>query len=359
MIPFKQIVALLLISIPLLAVAQKAIPDQEKDAVIDQIQVLIDSNYVFMDQVDYVNHALDSLNRTGKYDDITDYQAFAKALTEDLVGITNDKHFVVAYNPELIKSRRARRERMHETQESEAEEAEETIDWNQWYAMKENFGFEKIEILAGNIGYIKFTFWQPLAWVQPTIDATMGFVANTDALIIDLTSNQGGYSPTDSYLGSFFFGEDPFLWMSSYNRPTEETSVDSTFQQIGGARYLNKPVLILVSDQTFSLAEQFAYSMKHFDRAKIVGQVTAGAAHAIDFLEVNDNFGVQVPVQYSIHPVTQTDWEGTGVTPDIITSKEEALKAAHLDALDRLIETAEYDNQIKKYKEIKQELNKF
>lgn len=226
----RQILILLLIISPFVTSAQETIPENEKDAVIERIKVLIDSNYVFIDKVEYVNNSLDRLKGTDKYTEAKEYKDFAEVLTEGLVGITKDKHFKVQYNPKFIKARRERRRRQAEREnEEEVENEEEEIDWNLWYAQKENFGFEKVEILDGNIGYIKFTFWQPLDWAKPTIDATMGFVANTDALIIDLTENQGGYSPTDSYLGSYFIDEEPILWSSSYNRPTEETSTDSTF----------------------------------------------------------------------------------------------------------------------------------
>lgn len=352
-----KISTLLLILTPALLFAQPKLQNDEKDAVIEGIKTLIHSNYVFIDRVEYVNNALDSLHQTGKYDDITDSKDFAKVLSDDLVAITKDKHFKVQYSPELLKSRRERAKRQEEQRDTE-EVDPEAIDWNEWYARQENFGFTKVEILDGNIGYMKLNFWHHLAWVESTIDATMGFLTNTDALIIDLRENQGGYSPTDTYLGSYFFDAQPKLWMSSYNRPTGETSSDSTFQELGGARYLDKPVYILVGEQTFSLAESFAYSMKHFGRATIIGKTTPGAAHGINFLAANDNFGVQVPVQYNIHPVTKTDWEGTGVRPDINTSPNEALKIAHLEALDRLIDHADRERIIERYHKIKKDVSR-
>lgn len=360
----KQVLTLFLISITSLSYSQVTISNIEKDAVIEKIKELIDSNYVFIDKVKFINNALDGLNSTGKYHDIKDYKAFALVLTEDLVEITKDKHFKVQYNPGFIKSNREQRRRQAETENSskpQEEKKEERIDWNLWYAKKENYGFEKVEILGGNIGYIKLNFWQPIDWVKPTIDATMKFITNTDALIIDLTENQGGYSPTDSYLGSYFFDEEAVLWTSSYNRSTGVTDTKYTFKEIGGERYSNKQVYILVSENTFSLAEQFAYSMKHFGKAIIIGQTSAGAAHGIYFPEINDNFSIQLPTSRSIHPVTKTDWEGTGVIPNINVSISEALKTAHLKALNEQIESLKKQTVVgpilKRYDKIKAEIN--
>lgn len=359
----KQILILLLIISPITTYSQENISENEKNATIESIKELIHTNYVFANRTKYFNNSLDSLNLTGKYNDIIEYKDFADALTVDLVEITNDKHFKVQFNPELVKSRRENLRRQQEiVADKEIENnIEEEIDWNLWYAKKENFGFEKVAILGGNIGYIKLNFWEQLDWVKPTIDATMGFVANTDALIIDLTENQGGYSPTDSYLASYFFDEEPRLWISSYERRSEETESVSTFQEIGGERYLNKSIFILVSENTFSLAEQFAYGLKHFNKATIIGQTSAGAAHSIDFMEVNENYLIQLPIGRSIHPVTKIDWEGTGVIPNINTSNSETLKTTHLKALNEQIESLKKQTIVgpilKRYDNIKAEIN--
>ncbi|WP_422859213.1 S41 family peptidase [Flagellimonas sp. S174] len=363
---FRFSLLIVVILLPLSTYTQESLPKNEKKTVITSVKELIDSNYVMVNLIETINHSLDSIYGSGKYSSISKQEDFAKTLTEDLVKISKDKHFKVQYNPELIQSRREWFQRQQEQLEEddpdiegeqENESDEEYIDWNFWYAEKENFGFEKVEILDGNIGYVKLTFWQPLDWVRATMDATMGFVANTDALIIDLTENQGGYSPSDSYLGSYFFEENPIKWTSSFNRPLGETTDVFTFQEIGGNRYLNKPIFILVSEETFSLAEQFAYSMKHFKKAIIVGQNTAGAAHAIDFIEINDNFAIQLPIVKHIHPVTKTDWEGIGVIPHRNAKVDEALKVAYLAALDKLLVNTEYDKLKEKYSTLKKEVN--
>lgn len=358
----KQILSIvLLLLMPISGYCQEGISISEKQTVLENIKKLIGRNYVFADRVLLINNSIDSLNLSGKYDSIEEYDSFAVILTDDLVAITKDLHFKVQYNPEFIKSNRERRASRAEPNQQDVSEPEvKPIDWNLWYAQKENFGFDKVEILGGNIGYIKMNFWQPIDWVKPTIDATMKFISNTDALIIDLTDNQGGYSPTDSYLGSYFFEGESKLWISSYDRSTGETKDVFTFEEVGGKKYLDKPVFILVSEKTFSLAEQFAYCMKHFNKAQIVGQTSSGAAHAIIFPEVNENFSIQLPSSRSIHPVTKVDWEGTGVIPNTTTSLSEALTTAHLSALDIIIEGLEKQKPVgpilERYNKVRSEL---
>lgn len=241
------------------AASKPVLTAEDKRGVIQRIKALIATDYVFADQVEPVNAALDQKSATVSYRDTQTHEAFAEALTNDLVAITADKHFKVGYRPDLIKERRARSERTA----SDARDTPAETDWNLWYAAQKIFGFEEIEILPRNVGYVKLTFFQPLDWMRPSIDAAMAFVANTNALILDLSSNGGGYAPSDSYLGSYFFDREPTLWATNVDRPSQETTTASTFRDLGAPRYGDRPVVVLTSEKTFSLGEQFAYSMKH------------------------------------------------------------------------------------------------
>ena len=50
----------------------------------------------------------------------------------------------------------------------------------------------------------------------------------------------------------------------------------------------------------------------------------------------DDNFAVFVPVGRAINPITKTNWEGTGVTPDVEISSTKALTKAHILALEKI-----------------------
>lgn len=341
--------------------AQNILTSAEKDTVIAGIKAGIESEYVFIQAVEELNRTIDELDRSGKYDEINDYPIFAQTLTSDLVAATNDKHFAVGYNPDFVAAMRKRRETAAVTKEDQASPeneqlAENTVDWNRWYGLQDNLGFKKVEVLDGNIGYMQITFFQPLDWTRSIIDSTMGFVANTDALILDLRKNGGGYSPADSYLGSFFFDDKPVLWMSGYSRSEDEPELTFTSSTVGGPRYLDKPVYILVSDQSFSLAEQFSYSMKHHGKATLIGATTSGASHSINVVDVSDNFILQVPNSYSRHPVTKSNWEGVGVMPDIETIEEKAFNQAYLEALDALESSATHERQRERYRQVREQL---
>jgi len=88
------------------------------------------------------------------------------------------------------------------------------------------------------------------------------------------------------------------------------------------------PVYILASHNTFSGGEDFSYGMQKANRAIIVGETTGGGAHPQMPFSVGQGFVISIPYARSLNPVTKTDWEGTGVIPDVKEKAQNALLAA-------------------------------
>ena len=70
-----------------------------------------------------------------------------------------------------------------------------------------------------------------------------------------------------------------------------------------------------------------------------MGENTRGGAHPGGAQRINDNFAIWIPSGRAINPITKTNWEGTGVAPDVPTTASDALKAAHVLALKKIQET--------------------
>jgi hypothetical protein len=103
---------------------------------------------------------------------------------------------------------------------------------------------------------------------------------------------------------------------------------------------------VLTSGYTFSAAEEFTYNVKNLERGTIVGEVTGGGAHPVASYVFDDlNIMVRVSFGRAINPYSGTNWEGTGVQPDIEVPADQALDTAYLDALTKLREGAE-DEQV-------------
>jgi C-terminal processing protease CtpA/Prc len=251
--------------------------------------------------------------KAGNYDKKSDGDAFAGQLTEDLQAVSHDKHLRVNFNPFKTPPR------------AEPTPEDETRFHHQME--HDNCAFDKVEILPNNIGYIKFDGFMDASFCGPTVNAAMGFVAHTDALIFDIRQNGGGQPAMVTLVASYLF-ERPTHLIDIYNRKEDSTTQNWTLSYLPGPRLTKQPVFVLTSKRTFSGAEEFAFDLKNQKRATIVGETTGGGAHPVSGHPVADYFMVGVPFAKSLDPVTKTNWEGTGVEPDVKVAADDALSTA-------------------------------
>jgi hypothetical protein len=228
--------------------------------------------------------------------------------------------------------------------EPDSEKDEEQLKEDLQQARKTNFGFERVERLKGNVGYIDIREFVASENAGPTAVAAMNFVANCDALIIDIRKAHGGNPSMVQLITSYLVEPKPIHINTFYYRPTESIQQFWTFPHVPGVRRPDIPVYVLVSKETGSGAEEFAYNLKQMKRAALVGEITVGAAHPVTLETVCDKFILRLPYGRPINPITQENWEGTGVEPDIKTPAHDALQTAHLKAVKQLISQSETDS---------------
>jgi C-terminal processing protease CtpA/Prc len=88
------------------------------------------------------------------------------------------------------------------------------------------------------------------------------------------------------------------------------------------------PVVALTSARTFSGGEELAYDLQSLRRATIIGETTGGGAHPREAFDLTPHLQLHVPMARSVNAVTGTNWEGTGVVPDVVCPADEALSRA-------------------------------
>ena len=327
------IICLLALSAASLAVAQPEQPDLTIDAatrtqVIDGILKRLNDSYVFPEVAKKMEQSIRERVDKKEYDQITSAKQFAMTLTKDLQAVSNDKHLRVRYSHQAIPERGPRREPTAE----EREQRRRDLNWM-------NHGFAKVERLRGNIGYLEFLHFADEELGADTVAAAMNFVNGTDALIIDMRSNGGGNPAMVALVCSYLFGPEPVHLNDLYWREGNRTEEFWTRREVAGKRYLNKDVYVLTSKRTFSGAEEFTYNLKNLKRATIIGETTGGGAHPGGGFRISEHFGMFVPTGRAISPITKTNWEGTGVTPDISVPADHALVVARLMALKKSLTT--------------------
>jgi ketosteroid isomerase-like protein len=147
----------------------------------------------------------------------------------------------------------------------------------------------------------------------------------------------GGTQEMVNFLASYFFDKEPRLLLTSYFRPTGETVLNKTIADIPGKRMLDTDLYLLVSANTVSACEAFAYILQQDGRAKVIGERTAGAGNHNFFVPVGKGFSFSVSIGSVVHPRTGKGWEGEGVQPDTVVKPDDALETAHREALQKLI----------------------
>jgi hypothetical protein len=289
--------------------------------VIDGVDDNLTQYYVDAALAQKMNDALDAHEKAGEYDKITDGEAFAEKLTTDLRDVSHDKHLRVDFNPFKMPT-------PHDPTPEDEKQFHEQMEHM-------NCAFDKVEILPGNIGYIKFDGFMDAGFCGATVNAAMGFVAHTDALIFDIRQNGGGQPAMVTLIASYLFDQPTHL-IDIYNRHEDKTTQNWTLSYLPGPRMTKQPVYVLTSKQTFSGAEEFAFDLMNQKRATIVGEVTGGGAHPVSGHTVADYFMVGVPFAKSLDPVTKTNWEGTGVEPDVKVAADDALTTAEKMANEKI-----------------------
>ena len=315
------------------AVENVKVDSAERQRVIDGVAKNLKESYVYPDLAQKMEDAIRANQKRGEYDAITDPDALANRLTKDLQAVSHDKHLGVNYSPVKIPP------------EGHTPSAEEKAQFRKMLEQT-NCSFEKVDILPRNIGYLKFNAFGDPTICGPTAVAAMNFLAHVDGIIFDLRENGGGDPKMVAMISSYLFDKPTHL-NDLYNRKEDFTTQYWTLPYVPGTSLADKPAFVLTSKSTFSGAEEFANNLKSLKRATIVGETTGGGAHPVWGHSIDDHFMIGVPFARAVNPITKTDWEGTGVEPDVKVEASQALDVATKLALERINEKADKSEPVR------------
>jgi retinol-binding protein 3 len=285
-----------------------------RDRVIDAIAAKLAELYVFPEVAAKMDQALRAHQSSGAYDKVGESRAFAQLLTEQLQAVSHDRHLRVQFVPQVLPAKEA------EPTAADEEEMRAHLDGI-------NCGFQKAERLDGDIGYIKFDMFGPPKICGAKATAAFAALGDVRAVIFDLRENGGGDPAMVAFVSSYLFAKKTHL-NDIYERKDNKTTPYWTDPKVPGKKLAKQPVYVLTSQHTFSGAEEFAYNLKNLKRATIIGETTGGGAHPTRGARVDDHFMIGVPFARAINPITKTNWEGTGVEPDVKVPAADALETA-------------------------------
>jgi retinol-binding protein 3 len=289
----------------------------ERARIIDGAVAKLDEYYVFPEVATRMAAAVRENARRGAYDDIVAGPLFAQRLTDDFQGVSKDKHLRVNFSGSRIPDRPANFTPDSASRAAFRAQMEEV-----------NCGFVKSEVMPSNVGYLKFNFFADPEVCGDIATREMQKVAGVDALIVDMRENGGGSPAMVAHVTSYLFSTRVHL-NDLWTRRTNETNEFWTRPELPGRKVRDEvPIYVLTASRTFSGAEEFTYNLKNLKRATIIGETTGGGAHPVSGHKIGDHFAIGVPFARAINPYSKTNWEGTGVTPDVAVPAADAMAVA-------------------------------
>lgn len=281
----------------------------ERNRVIQSVADNLVAHYYDRGRAQQASADLLSLEKHGYYNEIIDGQSLASRLTFELQRSTNDRHLRVEFSRNVLP-------------EAPSLPSASAPASHRAALQQENCTFEKVEVLPGNLGYIKLNSFPDRSTCGATAESAIARLCRSRAIIFDLRDNTGGYPEMVATMAAPLF-DHPVRW---YN--PREGDGSHWLSPAGESKLAHKPVYILTSALTLSAAEQFTYNLKMLGRATVVGDTTGGSAHVGIFHRIDDHFGIGIPETRIVNPYGVPDWEGTGIEPDVRVVPSNALAVA-------------------------------
>ena len=297
--------------------------EAELDQVIGQVRTLVETHYVFPEAAADIARQIADSHAQGRYP--ADPSALADAVTADLQSVNGDKHLRLVFHEAAL------------AEQPPGDDSQEYAAMAHW-ADQTGGGIACVQRLDGNVGYLDLSpVLFPAAISGASVTAAMSLLAGTDALLVDLRGCLGGEPGMVTLIISYLWDDEPVQLTGLRERAADQTRQSWTLPYVAGRRFGKaKPVYVLTGPTTFSGGEQLAYDLQQLGRATIVGERTRGGANAREAFRVHPHLEATISVAAAVSPVTGTNWEGTGVAPDVETSAEQARDVAHEAALQAL-----------------------
>lgn len=338
--------------LPLPAAAQPARLDAPaRRAIVDSLAAVLERAYVDSATAVRLGAVLRARQREGAYETFGDAEGLAGALMRDVQAVVPDKHLRVTWEP--------RREFAPGAAPAGgggqvvvmrpppagggAPGPGGAAPWRRvdprdsLEVARANFGFDAVERLPGNVGYLRLSRFVPTDWAEPTAAAAMGFLSSTDAVILDLRGNLGGSPAMMELLLSYFLPPEPVVLLRARNRALGLTVEHRSRDVVPGRRLGDVPLFVLQDRNSASTAEMLPYVVRQRRMGTVVGDTSAGAGNGGNMLSLGAGVTVFVP-QFAI--VTGPGYERTGVAPDVAVPAAQAREVAHRLALRALVAAA-------------------
>lgn len=292
----------------------------DTEAIIDRARALLVEHYVFPDVAERLDALLATRLASGAYG-VASPEELGAVVTADVQSVNGDRHLRLKFHHDEVPEG---------DDKAVMEEVAREFDLSLG-------GIPQLRLLPGGVVHLELApSLFPVEWAAEGITAAFTLASRGAALIIDLRGNTGGDPQTVAFVCSHLL-DGPTHLNTMHDRTGAAHRQFWSHAHVPGRRFGgSKPVYVLTSGRTFSGAEELAYDLQQLGRAVVVGECTGGGAHPRRGFTLHPHLELTVPTARAVNPVSGTNWELVGVTPDIAVPAADALDRAHREALAEL-----------------------
>ncbi len=276
---------------------------------VDGVIKALAKNYIFPEKTWLIENKLRDKLTSNEFDEISDWYSFIRHINLVMKNVSGDMYLdIVETKPSIIL---------------------EKVESKNIFGNGESFSLNNVSILSGNVGYLKLNYFYQNPKAEVDVSRALDKLSKVDALIIDLRKAEGESISLAQYLMSFFVEEGTVLSEVVYDKQKKRKLLIASENNGSDKFKHNFPIYILTSAFISSSGEFLSYTLKHLGKAVIVGEETMGVAYVLQKQKINAHISINIPIAIPLHPTTKTNWAEIGVIPDLHTTANLSLDAAH------------------------------
>jgi hypothetical protein len=338
------IIIIAMLMSPAYACKSTMISGAEHEGIVSKIALIIGAQFANREIAKNIEAELKAGIVAKKFSHEIRSEEFELKLTNHLRALSGDNHIGLVCDPSAVQRYQAR----EKSQSSASEKTKDEQNRSQQLAESrvENFGVKKVELKNGDIGYLEMSYFDGhINESKPIFEGAMNLLFGAKAIILDLRRNGGGNSRILPLFLSYFIGPKPTHFATQLTPWKNEKLELFTLENVNGPRFWDKPIYILISGTTFSLAEHVTYHLRAFQHATVIGERSYGGGRAFDPVVIDDRFFIRLPRIEITNALTNAMYEeGKGIVPDVPTTSDDAPNVGYQLAIDDLLKI-ETDDQ--------------